>query len=86
MGSGFQFVDIIFFALVAAFIILRLRSVLGRRTGNERRHDPFAKPQPGPKLPEATETPAEIAQRGEVIPLPRRSDGRAGRLAARRRP
>lgn len=35
MGGGFQFVDIIFFALVAVFVILRLRSVLGRRTGNE---------------------------------------------------
>jgi predicted lipid-binding transport protein (Tim44 family) len=74
MGSGFQFVDIIFFALVAAFIILRLRSVLGRRTGNERRQDPFAKPQPGPKVPGQPEAPAEITQRGEVITLPRRTD------------
>lgn len=74
MGSGFQFVDIIFFALVAAFIILRLRSVLGRRTGNERRQDPFAKPQPGPKVPGQPDAPAEIAQRGDVITLPRRAD------------
>ena len=29
--------DIIFFVLVAAFLILRLRSVLGRKTGNEKR-------------------------------------------------
>ena len=35
MGEGFQFLEIIFFAMVAVFIILRLRSVLGRRTGNE---------------------------------------------------
>lgn len=35
MGSGFQFFDIIFFALIAAFVILRLRSVLGKRTGHE---------------------------------------------------
>jgi predicted lipid-binding transport protein (Tim44 family) len=42
MSGGFQFFDIIFFALVAAFVILRLRSVLGRRTGHERpRPDPF---------------------------------------------
>lgn len=74
MGSGFQFVDIIFFALVAAFIILRLRSVLGRRTGNERRQDPFAKPQPGPKVPGQADAPAEIVQRGEVVTLPRRAD------------
>jgi len=31
-----HFIDIIFFAMVAAFLILRLRSVLGRRTGEER--------------------------------------------------
>lgn len=29
------YLDIIFFAMVAGFLILRLRSVLGRRTGNE---------------------------------------------------
>ena len=29
--------DLIFFVLVAAFLIIRLRSVLGRRTGNEKR-------------------------------------------------
>lgn len=55
MGGGFQFFDIIFFALVAAFVILRLRSVLGRRTGNERqRPDPFrpAPPQPVERRPE----------------------------------
>lgn len=37
MGEGFQFLDILFFAMVAAFLVLRLRSVLGRRTGQERR-------------------------------------------------
>jgi predicted lipid-binding transport protein (Tim44 family) len=55
MGGGFQFFDIIFFALVAAFVILRLRSVLGRRTGQEKqRPDPFrpAPPQPVERNPE----------------------------------
>ena len=37
MGEGFQFFDIILFAMIAAFLVLRLRGVLGRRTGNERR-------------------------------------------------
>ena len=73
MGSGFQFVDIIFFALVAGFIILRLRSVLGRRTGNERRNDPFAKPEPGPKVPGSGDAPDAATQRGEVVQLPRRA-------------
>jgi len=36
LGEGFAFFDIIFFAMVAAFLVLRLRNVLGRRTGNER--------------------------------------------------
>ena len=35
MGEGFQFIDIIFFAMIAAFLVLRLRSVLGRRDGRE---------------------------------------------------
>ena len=37
MGEGFQFLDIILFAMIAAFLVLRLRRVLGRRTGQERR-------------------------------------------------
>jgi len=35
MSGGFP-VDLILFAMVAAFLVLRLRSVLGRRTGYER--------------------------------------------------
>ncbi len=35
MNENFQFLEIIFFAMVAIFILLRLRSLLGRRTGNE---------------------------------------------------
>ncbi len=37
MTDGFAYLDILFFAMVAAFIAFRLRSVLGRRTGHERR-------------------------------------------------
>jgi predicted lipid-binding transport protein (Tim44 family) len=40
MGE-FHYFDIILFAMVAGFLVLRLRSVLGRRTGNERRRDLF---------------------------------------------
>ncbi len=47
MGEGFQFIDIILFAMIAAFLILRLRSVLGRRQdqGQDHRssHDPFSR-------------------------------------------
>ncbi len=54
MENGFQFFDIILFAAVAGFLLLRLRSVLGRRTGNERRRaDPFTAPKPLPVPPHA---------------------------------
>lgn len=36
MSEGIHIVDIVIWAMVAGFIFLRLRSVLGRRTGNER--------------------------------------------------
>src|SRR5205807_1395284 len=39
MGDFPHYFDIILFAMVAAFLVLRLRSVLGRRTGNERRRN-----------------------------------------------
>ena len=50
MGEGFQFIDIILFAMIAAFLVLRLRSVLGRRDGHEGgQRNPFARPQPAEK-------------------------------------
>jgi predicted lipid-binding transport protein (Tim44 family) len=53
MGEVQQYFDIILFAMVAGFLVLRLRSVLGRRTGNERRRDLFfRRPRPvADKLP-----------------------------------
>jgi predicted lipid-binding transport protein (Tim44 family) len=44
MGDFPHYFDIILFAMVAAFLILRLRSVLGRRTGHERRPESFSRP------------------------------------------
>lgn len=45
MGEGFVFIEIIIFAMIAAFLVYRLRSVLGRRTGEERpRPNPFSPP------------------------------------------
>ena len=50
MSDGFQYFDIIIFAMIAAFLVLRLRSVLGRRTGTEKPREfrPLAKPAPDP--------------------------------------
>ncbi|HXQ53233.1 MAG TPA: Tim44/TimA family putative adaptor protein [Stellaceae bacterium] len=46
MDGGYQVIDILLFAGIAAFLVFRLRSVLGRRTGLEQRRDPFAPPPP----------------------------------------
>lgn len=66
MDGGFPFLEIVLFAMVAGFLILRLRSVLGRRTGHERRRpDPLS----------ARTTAEETREREKVVALPER--GRA---------
>ncbi len=63
MGDGFQFLDIILFAAIAAFFVLRLRGVLGKRTGHEKRNaDPHG-------AREGAEDEDD-----KVIPLPDRSN------------
>jgi len=37
MNSSFEYLDIILLAIIAGFIILRLRGTLGRRTGHEKK-------------------------------------------------
>lgn len=57
MAGGFP-VDLILFAMVAAFLVLRLRSILGRRTGFERPADPLdARPGAEPRPIEAPVEP-----------------------------
>lgn len=74
MGS-FDFVTL-FFLVAAVVIFLQLRSVLGRRTGNERPPvDPFS-PREAPDAPESD---------GKVVQLPRRDsvsdeEGRYGAI------
>jgi len=48
MGSSSFPVDLILFGMIAAFLVLRLRSILGRRTGFERPQQPV-QPQPVPR-------------------------------------
>ena len=45
MSNSFEYLDIILLAMIAGFIILRLRGILGRRTGHEKKvfRDPFSK-------------------------------------------
>lgn len=72
MGNNY---DIILIGLVAVFLILRLRSVLGKRTGNERppARDPFTPPAP-PTASPRVDAPGGQAngQTGNdnVVPLP----------------
>ncbi len=74
MSNGFQFIDIIFFAMIAAFLVLRLRSVLGRRDGHEQNiRDRFRK-QPGESAEE------------KVIPLRERSEPRHDDALAKEAP
>ncbi len=81
MNEGFPFIDIIFFALVAVFLILRLRNVLGRRTGHEKHppEDIFSRDAHGEAgangdngdnvitLPETKQTARGASGDGEVI-------------------
>ena len=64
MGGGY--LDIIIFAMVAVFLIFKLGSVLGRRTGNEQQ-------RPGPYRPMGREAPAPAEGQDNVVTLPDRS-------------
>jgi predicted lipid-binding transport protein (Tim44 family) len=44
MGSGSFPIDLVLFGMIAAFLVLRLRSILGRRTGFERPPQPYQPP------------------------------------------
>ena len=70
MGD-FQYFDIILFAMIAAFLVLRLRSVLGRRTGNERRRELFvrrAAPVADKPTPEKVATPGDSDKDMAILP------------------
>jgi predicted lipid-binding transport protein (Tim44 family) len=71
MDGGFAFFDIVFFAMVAAFLILRLRSVLGRRTGNEK-PERWTTRQPPASRTEAPDNVARLPDRSRptVDPAP----------------
>jgi predicted lipid-binding transport protein (Tim44 family) len=66
MGD-FQYFDIILFAMIAGFLVLRLRSVLGRRTGNERRREGYIR-APAP-VSEKVGTGSEAGKVAAVVPL-----------------
>ncbi len=69
MGQGLQFFDLIFLGLVAAFILLRLRNVLGTRTGHEK---------PPEDLRSGRSGPVSGQKEGTVVALPRRGAASGG--------
>ncbi len=73
MGAGSSFpIDLILFGMIAAFLVLRLRSILGRRTGFERQAPPFQPPAgqnaAGPVIEGRAEPPAPAIAR--ALPEP----------------
>jgi predicted lipid-binding transport protein (Tim44 family) len=81
-SSGFP-VDLILFGMIAAFLVLRLRSILGRRTGFERQAPPYQPPggqnPAGPVIEGQAEAPPSAAR---DLPDP---NGTAGQTLARMR-
>ena len=65
MGDFPQYFDIILFAMIAAFLVLRLRSVLGRRTGHERRRAPYPR-----RTTAAADNLVTLANRRAAAPPP----------------
>ncbi len=65
--QDFQFLEIVLFGLLAAFMAFRLYSVLGRRTGHERRRDDELRMpdgvQPNPKAPPAKDNVVTLPER-----------------------
>ncbi|MGH7097197.1 MAG: Tim44/TimA family putative adaptor protein [Stellaceae bacterium] len=87
MGGVGQYFDIILFAMIAVFLVLRLRSVLGRRTGVERRPDPSRNPftrRPGAAPDQIKVTTAPERSKPALAPLlaPPPTDRLAAGLAA----
>jgi predicted lipid-binding transport protein (Tim44 family) len=71
MSGGFP-IDLILFGMIAAFLVLRLKSILGKRTGYERPPQPI-QPREAPAAPvQARDTvpPAAAAGAHRVIPEP----------------
>lgn len=74
MGNGFQFIDIILFGMIAAFLIFRLRNVLGRRDGHEGGFPGATKPGDHKKSPSDENGDADADDDDDnVVQMPERS-------------
>ena len=82
MGAGGFPIDLILFGMIAAFLVLRLRGILGRRDGYE--------PTQGPARPAASTANSVIEGRAEPVatsarPVPDASSALGQTLASMRR-
>ncbi len=66
MGDLPHYFDIVLFAMIAVFLVLRLRSVLGRRTGNERPPDAMLRRAESP----SGDKVVSMGNRGAPMPPP----------------
>jgi predicted lipid-binding transport protein (Tim44 family) len=82
-SSGFP-IDLILFGMIAAFLVLRLRSILGRRTGFERPPVQPYQPPPDPAGPGPVIDGHAEAQPASSRPLPDQA-GPLGQTLARMR-
>lgn len=64
MDNAFQYMDIIFLAVVAGVVLLRLRSVLGKRTGSEKK-DPNLYSYDKP-VNQSTDTPKPVQMQANI--------------------
>ena len=63
MGYSFEYIDIILLAMIAGFIFLRLRGILGKRTGFEGKTNPaFEKVLKDVKVNKVLNTNAPISE------------------------
>ena len=73
MSDGFQYFDIIILAMIAAFLVLRLRGVLGRRTGTEKPRDSFFPRSGAPRDADGNNVvslPDAVRGRDDLAPVP----------------
>ena len=78
MDEGFQFIDIVLFAMIAAFLILRLRNVLGRHKDHGRpQNDPFSPDSHAsdPKVQDPKAQDPNAPNDDNVVQLPDHSNG-----------
>jgi predicted lipid-binding transport protein (Tim44 family) len=85
MGASGGFpVDLILFGMIAAFLVLRLRSILGRRTGFERPAQPYQPPTGQTSAGPVIEGRAEPAAPATTRTIPQ-ADSPVGQTLARMR-